>query len=58
MTARRPIAWIAGRPAEIPVGDSIAADLVPAGTTQIWSGGGAATVFANNTPNIVCGGAS
>lgn len=58
MTARRPFAWINGKWMEIPVGDSIASDLVPAGTTQIWSGGNASTAYANNTPNIVCGGAS
>lgn len=57
MTARRPLAIINGAPTEIPVGDTIATDLV-AGTTQIWTGGNASTVFTNNTPAIRCGGAS
>jgi hypothetical protein len=29
-----------------------------AGTTQIWTGGTATTVFTNSTPAIRCGGAS
>lgn len=58
MAARRPLVVLSGQVAEIPVGDTLATDLVPAGSTQIWTGGGAATVFTDNTPRLVCGGAS
>lgn len=58
MTVRRPLAVIGGDLQEIPVGDSIATDLVPAGSTQLWSGGNASTVFTNSTPKLACGGAS
>lgn len=57
MTARRPIAWINGRPAEIPVGDAIAADLVPSSSLGTFDGG-TATISASGTPGIDGGGAA